>query len=227
MRIASFDTETTGIDLDKDEVVTASIVSVVDGKFDTKEWLLKTNIESNPSAYSKHLIDRETQLSDGLDYESTIIEIARTLVNDYDYIITANGTFDLTMVQNSFDRTNGEDYFDLSSISMIDIMVLDKYLDKYRRGSRKLMDLADHYRVNYEGIPHNSTFDAILTYGIYVMMLPQLEDMGHSVRDLPHLCEVEHRDQRRNLAEYFERVGKRATVTTGYPVNTGKIETGV
>lgn len=228
MRIVAMDTETTGVDYERDEIVTVSFVEVGDDeKFKIKEWLLKSSVESSPEAYGKHLVDRKDQLENGLEYDKTIVEICREIVEDVDYLITANGAFDLTMLQSSFNRTNGEDYFDLSTVKMIDVMVLDKYLDKYRRGNRKLTDLAKHYDINFEGIPHNSTFDSILTYAIYMRLSETMKQEGHSIDELPRICETQYHEQRKSLAEYFDRIGKRATITTGYPVNTGKIEIGI
>lgn len=228
MRIVAMDTETTGIDYERDEIVTASLVEVGDdGKFKVTEWLLKTNIDSSPEAYSKHLISREEQLEKGTDYDTGIEEICKELTEKVDYLVTANGAFDLSMLQGSFNRLTTEEYYDLSAIKMIDVMVLDKYLDKYRRGSRKLTDLAEHYGINYEGVPHNATFDSILTYAIFIKLRAVLESEGHPLETLPRLCETKYHEQKKDLAEYFDKIGRRATVTTGYPVNTGKIEVGI
>lgn len=228
MRIVAMDTETTGLDFERDEIVTASLVEVGDdGKFKIREWLLKTVVESSPEAYAKHQVSREEQLEKGTDYDAGIEEICEELTKRVDYLVTANGAFDLSMLQGSFNRLTTEEYYDLSAIKMIDVMVLDKYLDKYRRGSRKLTDLAEHYGINYEGVPHNATFDSILTYAIFIKLRGVLESAGNPLETLPRLCETSYHEQRRELADYFDRIGKRATVTTGYPVNTGKIEIGI
>lgn len=222
-KLIAFDTETTGIGK-ADQVVSASIVTRQGNDIGVTEWILQTTVPSSPEALSKHGITAEKQEAEGEPYVSTIEEIADALL-EADYVVTANGTFDLTMLQRSLDAFSEKDY-DLSSVKMIDIMVIDKYIDKYRKGSRRLEDLQKHYKVEVDGALHDATTDAILTYNLLFKMWPAISQAGITLEELPSLCEVQYNKQRKSLADYFKKVGKKATVTLGYPVTTSEIVVG-
>lgn len=225
MNIVAFDTETTGLDPDEDEIVTASIVKQVGKEYESTDWLLVTKKESSEEAFDKHSIDRNTQLEEGEDYASSIQDIAKELL-EADLVITANGAFDMTMLQKSLDRYVSGHSFDLSKVKMVDVQVIDKYIDKYRKGSRKLEDLAKHYGVGQSDKYHDASYDAFITYKVFIKQVPEIKDFGISIDNLHVICEREYNYQKKNLASYFKRVNKTAKVAQGYPVNTGVITVG-
>lgn len=219
----AFDTETTGLDAENDEIVSASIVREDNGIIAT-EWLLKTSIESTDEALSKHGITFEKTQKEGEDYVESIEDIASRLL-DADYVVTANGVFDMTMLQGSLDRFSDKEW-DMSSVKMVDIMVIDKFIDKYRKGPRKLENLRDRYGVSFDGDLHDATSDSIITFFIFIKQLKELKATGYSLQDTPSLCELEYGKQKDDLINYFNKVGRKATVSLGYPVSTGSVKIG-
>lgn len=225
MKAIAFDTETTGLDPNEDEIVTASILINENKKVEATEWLLKTSKESSEEAFEKHGISREAQIKDGEDYVSSIKDIAKELLSA-DIVITANGAFDITMLQKSLDKYAPDDDIDMSKVKMVDVQVIDKYTDKFRRGPRKLEDLAKHYGVSTNDSFHDSSYDAYITYQVFLKQLPKIKEFGISLDNLHIICEREYNYQKKNLAAYFKRVNKTAKVAQGYPVNTEVIEVG-
>lgn len=221
--IIAFDTETTGLDPKTSEIVTASIVKEESG-ISSVEWLLRTSIPSSDEAFEKHGITWETAKESGEDYLASIEDIASRLLAA-DYVVTANGVFDLTMLQASLDRYSEKEW-DLSTVSLIDIMVLDKFIDKYRKGPRKLENLKQHYGVEYSGELHDATTDAVITFFVLFKLLPLLKQQGFDLPSLPQLCEREYLKQKKNLISYFRRVNIKTVVTLGYPVTTEEIKIG-
>lgn len=223
-KLFGFDTETTGLDDKTDEIVTASIIEVSGDDLVVTDWLLKTDVVSSDEAFSKHKITKEYQDQNGEDYTVGIKRIAEKLLES-DLVVTANGPFDLTMLQSSLDRHDIS--IDLSSIKMYDVQVIDRYLDKYRKGSRKLHNLAKYYSIGVEDDSlHDASYDAILSLQIFFAQIPELEKRGIPETDYHTICEREYNTQKKNLASYFKRVNKKASIATGYPVNTGVIEVG-
>lgn len=151
----AFDTETTGVDVESDRIVTAAVVSVNDGPRSEREWLINPGVDIPETASKIHGITTERAQRDGADPIESIDAIVKALADAARQgtpIIAMNAPFDLSILDREARRYNvptlstwlDEDGVDLY---VIDPYVLDKYVDKYRRGSRTLTALAEHYEV--------------------------------------------------------------------------------
>ncbi len=66
----AFDTETTGVDVENDRVVTACLIKIVPGQLaETRNWLIDPGVEIPEAATAVHGVDTEKARNDGEDFD--------------------------------------------------------------------------------------------------------------------------------------------------------------
>lgn len=170
--LCGLDIESTGIDVFNDRIVTFSMVYSESANHAPiiLEWLIDPGIEIDPGASDVHGITTEHAREFGMKPEAALQEIADRLCTILDLgipIVIYNATFDTTMLLAEFERNNISFPFtpEQAFSSVIDPLVIDKQVDKYRRGSRKLVDTAALYGYT-EFAAHESTADVLATIHI-------------------------------------------------------------
>ena len=142
--LVGFDLETTGPDPDTARIVTACIV---EGN-DVHEWLVDPGVEIPAGATAVHGVTTEQARAEGVPADAAVLLILQTLRMYQDAghpLVAFNASFDFTVLDREA-RRHGLD--PLQPAPVVDPFVLDKQLDRYRKGSRKLVDVAAHYGVN-------------------------------------------------------------------------------
>lgn len=163
-RIAVFDTETTGLDLQTARIVSATVVEMdVNGDVvvDRPEWLADPEIEIPEMASNVHGITTEIARSQGRNYKEVISEILEVLRDCFQRgipVVAYNAPYDFTILYHQAIALGLEPIS--SPTPVIDPLVIDKTFDKYRRGKRKLEIVAEFYKVALDDA-HNSKADAI------------------------------------------------------------------
>lgn len=105
--------------------------------------------------------------------------------------------------------------------SLIDVLLLDRHFDKWRKGSRKLADVAAAYGVPV-GAAHDASADALMTAGILralVARKPILRQLS-----LPTLMSEQvkwWRAWKLDVNAYWTRVGKPQRATGDWPLHPG------
>lgn len=171
-----FDLETTGTDVEQDRIVTASIVSLTDaGRPNTREWLINPGIDIPVGATEVHGITTEHARENGQDPAEALHDLVCLLAMGMatgSPLAGMNLAFDLTILDRECRRhgiptlgqrlaaERGTD--DENIHPVIDIMLVDKAMDKYRKGGRKLVDLCNTYGVRLDDA-HQSTGDVLGT----------------------------------------------------------------
>ncbi|MGO4420227.1 3'-5' exonuclease [Streptomyces sp. MCAF7] len=165
--LAAFDTETTGIDVEQDRIVSAALV-VQRGAGslpEVRRWLVSPGIPVPEAASAIHgLTDAHLQRH-GRWPAPVVDEVARALAEQSARgtpVVVMNAPFDLTLLDRELKRhRNGSlsTYVSLRSLAILDPRVLDKHLDRYRKGRRTLTDLCAHYGVELTGA-HDAAADA-------------------------------------------------------------------
>jgi len=155
-----FDTETTGVDVNADRIVTATIARITPGQpLDIRSWLLNPGIPIPAAATAVHGVTDEQAGGEGQDPYEAIAEIAKTLAVACTTglpVIAFNASFDFTILEREC-RRNGSAF---ALPFVVDPFVLDKQLDKWRKGSRTLTATCEHYQVALNGA-HDATEDAL------------------------------------------------------------------
>jgi DNA polymerase-3 subunit epsilon len=167
-RLAGFDTETTGVDVEQDRIVTACIVEV-GGKTPplTANWLINPGVDIPEQASAVHGITTEKAKTEGQDAAEGIAELVAGLTQVVlagTPLVIMNAPFDLTILDREARRYGVQPLSAVigDELRVVDPRVIDKRLDKYRPGKRTLTDLCRHYGVKLDGA-HSADADAIAT----------------------------------------------------------------
>jgi DNA polymerase-3 subunit epsilon len=185
-RLAGFDTETTGVDVEQDRIVTACIVEV-GGQTPplTANWLLNPGVDIPEQASAVHGITNEKAKAEGQDAAEAIAELVAGLTQVVlagTPLVIMNAPFDLTILDREARRYGLKTLSDTvgSDLRVVDPRVIDKALDMYRKGKRTLTDLCRHYRVKLDGA-HSADADAIAACRVAWRLgcvYPPLAEMG-------------------------------------------------
>lgn len=162
--LAVFDLETTGLDLTQARIVTACAVRINEaGEVvgDNKEWLANPGIEIPEAASNVHGVTTEIARMKGADPKQVIAELLQTLRGFFAAglpVVAYNAPYDFTILHHEAIRHGLEPL--TNPMPIIDPLVLDKFVDTYRKGKRTLSVAASLYGVVLDDA-HNATADAI------------------------------------------------------------------
>lgn len=213
-----FDLETTGIDVETSRIVSASI-GVLDPSgacVERWDWLADPGVEIPLQASAVHGITTERARSDGRPAAEVVQEIIETLTGLFDRglaVTIYNAPYDLTLLAREAVR------YGLAPLSLpapiIDPLVIDKALDRYRKGKRTLEAAAAHYGVMLTDA-HDASADAIAAGRVAQAIARRYADqLGTDVHDLHQLQIGWCLDQAASFQEYIRRVKDPAFVTSG------------
>lgn len=172
--LAPFDTETTGINVEADRIVSATVARIKPGEpTDIRSHLIAVDIDIPEGAQAVHGISTEHARANGRPAAEVLDLVAGDLalaLRANVPVVGHNLAYDFTILDRDL-RRNGlptlEDRLDGRPIApVIDTYVLDKQVDRFRPGGRKLVDLCPHYGVRIDGA-HDSTFDAMASARIF------------------------------------------------------------
>lgn len=169
--MVGFDTETTGVATARDRIVTAALITRTGTDVSTRTWLIDPGVEIPTAATAVHGISTEKARAEGVAPEAALEEIAAALadaLNAGHPVVAYNAQFDLTILEHELARhglTSLVSRLDGGLIRpIVDPYVLDRHLDRYRKGSRKLIDLCTLYRVTVEADAlHSADADVLAT----------------------------------------------------------------
>jgi DNA polymerase III subunit epsilon len=161
--LAVFDLETTGIDIDTCRIVTAHVgVIGVDGHvLEQREWIIDPGVEIPTAATLIHGVSTERARLEGLPAVQGVVEIIEALTDAANRglpLVAYNAAYDLSVLDREAQRYGHEPL--RSPAPVIDPLVIDKAVDRYRRGKRTLTATAAHYGVPLDDA-HNAGADAI------------------------------------------------------------------
>lgn len=161
--LAVFDTETTGIATETTRIVSAHVsVLTPDGEStEGRNWLIDCGIDIPAQASAIHGITTERMRAEGAPAPDSIFEIVTLLQGFFDAgvpVVAFNASYDFSILDREAKRYG----FDpISSVRpVVDPLVIDKQVDKYRKGKRTLEAASAFYGVPLEGA-HDASVDAI------------------------------------------------------------------
>ncbi|GGU03600.1 3'-5' exonuclease [Streptomyces violascens] len=225
--LAAFDTETTGVDVEGDRIVSAALViqDGPDARPRSTRWLVNPGVPVPAGATAVHgLTDEHLQLN-GRWPAPVMEEVARSLAEQCAAgrpLVIMNAPFDLTLLDRELKRHRAASlshYLGQNPLRVLDPRVLDKHLDRYRKGRRTLTDLCEHYGVTLEGA-HDAAADALAALEVvravgrrYASRLERL-----TPTELHTLQATWHAAQARGLQAWFTRQGTPEVVDTAWPL---------
>lgn len=159
--LAVFDLETTGLDVTDARIVTAC-VAVIDSNgqtSDVAEWLVNPEIEIPEAASAVHGVTTEIARSQGAEASVSVTEIIAKLaeLNRSMPLVAFNAAYDFSVLKHEALRHQLQV---LEPKPVVDPLVIDRKLDKYRSGKRTLTLMCQLYGVPLDNA-HNSTADAV------------------------------------------------------------------
>ena len=161
--IAVFDTETTGIAPETTRIVSAhvSVLNPYGEVEDATDWLIDCGIDIPEQATAVHGITTERMRAEGAPAPDSIFEILtkiQAFLSAGIGVVAYNASYDFTILDREAKRY-GFDPLELPS-PIIDPLIIDKQMDKYRKGKRTLEAAAAHYGVELTDA-HAASADAI------------------------------------------------------------------
>jgi DNA polymerase-3 subunit epsilon len=227
--MCALDLESTGVDVENDRIVTAC-VAWLDGSGKAaprvRTWLAWPGIEIPEKVTEIHGITTEHAREHGLDAALVTAEVAAAIGEAAGAgipVIAFNAAFDLTMLDREVTRYDlGNFTWDLEAARVLvaDPLVLDKALDRYRTGPRKLADVAAHYGVKAEGA-HSADGDAVAAARVAWKIAAKYRHIGQMGRSqLMTFQKAAAAEQARSYAEHLRKQGddaKAALVNGAWP----------
>lgn len=145
-------------------LVSASVVLVdaLGAVVEEHEWLADPGIEIPAAAAHIHGISTERARAEGAPAEQVVRQVSETLANYFSQnipVLAFNAPYDFTVLAAECARHG---IAAPEPMPVLDPFVLDKQLDRFRRGKRTLVANCEHY-----GVPllaaHTSAADALAT----------------------------------------------------------------
>lgn len=216
--LVAFDLETTSADPD-----TARIVSAHLGEID---MIVDPGVPIPPESTTIHGITQTQAEEEGTAAWAAMSLLHAEIVRLVDAgipIVAFNASYDFTVLDREFRRHEAkapdEGTWRLPhGLLVIDPYVLDKQVDPYRSGSRKLVDAAKHY-----GVPlldaHEAKADADAAVGLARKIGERHPSVGDRDPFALHQSQILWAwAQRKSLEEYFRRSNPDAVVSPYWPV---------
>jgi DNA polymerase III subunit epsilon len=205
-QLGVFDLETTGIDVETSRIVSAH-VGVIDADgavVERVDWLADPGIEIPLQASAVHGITTERARGEGRPAREVIAEIIAALQSIFDRgmaLTVYNAPYDLTLLNREAIRHGHEPLS--APAPIIDPLILDRAVDRYRKGKRTLEAAALVYGVNLTDA-HDAGADAIAA-GRVAQAMARLyaADLGVDARQLHRAQVAWSAEQDASFADYM------------------------
>lgn len=210
-RMCGFDTETTGINVETDRIVTACVVQVGGGTpAEPAVWMANPGIDIPDAAAAVHGISTERARAEGRPAGEVVEELVTALAATVTAgipVVAMNANFDFTILDREARRHGVQPLTEVvgDQLRVIDPLVIDKQVDTYRPGSRNLGALCAHYQVPLDGA-HTADADAIAACRVAWRLGTVYPKLGALSLEELHSLQIEWaRAQGEDRAAYFRR----------------------
>lgn len=157
IQYVGFDTETSGPNPYQAEIVSACVGDQV--------WLLQPTAPIPEEATTIHGITTAQATADGVDHAAGVSAIRDAIYRRWEQgaaLCVFNAPYDCTLLDRECQR-HGVGKFEIRGV-VIDPYVIDRHVDRFRKGKRQLVDVAQHHGVDLSrGQAHGAKADADAT----------------------------------------------------------------
>ncbi|HEY3437901.1 MAG TPA: exonuclease domain-containing protein [Actinotalea sp.] len=210
--VVGFDTETTGVDVLTDRIVTAALVVQEVGPQGSSTtvttWLIDPGVPIPEGASQIHGITTEHARTHGRPASPALEELAGRLaehLGNGSPVVAFNAAYDLSLLDAEL-RRHGlptlPDRLGHEVRVVIDPLVLDRHLDRYRPGKRRLGNLCEHYAVGTSAHLHTADVDVLATLDVLRALVRRFPEAGSLSLDELHELQV---TAHRTWADGFNR----------------------
>ncbi|MER6396784.1 MULTISPECIES: exonuclease domain-containing protein [unclassified Kitasatospora] len=174
--LVGFDLETTGTDPTVDRIVTAALVDTVGARrLSATGWLVDPGVPIPAEAEAIHGIGDELVRSKGRPAKAAVDEIATALCERLAAghpVVAFNAPFDLSLLDAELRRHGLAPLAERLGgpvAPVLDALVIDRAVDKYRKGSRTLQRVCEVYGVELTDA-HEAGSDALAAVRVAVAL---------------------------------------------------------
>lgn len=214
--MVGFDTETTGVNPLTDRIVTAALITRTGaGEPTVRTWLIDPGVDIPAAASAVHGVSTERARAEGQQPADALDEIAGLLASALGAgvpVVGFNVQYDLTILEAELAR-NGlptlAERLGGTIRPVVDPLVLDRHLDRYRRGKRKLIDMCATYGVvvNADSL-HAADADVLATLDLVGAIAARYPTLGEVALSDLHDQQIEaHRVWALHFASYLAGKG--------------------
>ena len=195
--LLGFDTETTGVDVTGDRIVTVALVRRDSAGTRAQTWLIDPGVPIPAEAAAIHGITTEHARAHGRAPRGVLDEVAGQLAEALRGgvpVVAFNASFDLSLLDAEL-RRHGlatlSDRLGRAPRPVLDPLVLDRDADRYRRGRRTLGDLCLHYGVVGDGALHTAEVDVAATLDVLARLVERYAFLGRRDPEELHDLQVQ------------------------------------
>ncbi len=210
-----FDTETTGVSTESDRIVTAALIKRHGSEVHTETWLIDPGVEIPARATEVHGISTQHAREHGVAPARALEQIASQLADALAQgipVVGFNVQYDLTILEAELARHG------LATLSerlpggirpVVDPLVLDRHLDRWRKGPRKLIDMCRIYVVPVEADSlHAADADVLATLDLVKAIAERYPSVGQvGLTELHDQQAAAHRDWALKFAAWLKSKG--------------------
>lgn len=241
--LLALDLESTSTDPEEARIVSAALVFFDGAREYSRCWLADPGVEISEEATAVHGITTERVRAEGRPASDVILEIMHTIMRRPlgTPLVAFRSPYDLTVVDREARRYLRAE---LPECLVIDSSVLDKHLDRYRKGLRTLAATCEHYGVEL-GDAHDAKADALATVRLArvvgargqvvrkvwdgqtgaekAALVHHWESVRGDLKLLHAAQRTWYEDSMRGLAQHFEEKGEPKTISTDWPLIPAKV----
>lgn len=220
----SVDTETTGTSPARDRIVELAAV-VIDSDataVDSYRWIIDPGVPIPAGATNVHGFTNEFVQAEGVDPRRALSEFAELLQQHADLpVVIYNARFDWPLLVNEAARHD----VTLPTVNLIDPLVIDKAVDKYRRGPRTLIAATEQYDVDLDANDaHSAITDATVAGQVARKLFDLYPQLGnYSVEEFQDWQRESCDAQTLSYVEYRRRTDPEFSSPTGWPIPDGSL----
>ena len=229
--LLGFDTETTGVDPRADRLVTAAIVARSaagpDGRRQEEilTWLADPGVEIPEAAAGVHGITTERARAQGRPVEQVLEDVADRLasaMSDHVPVVAFNGSYDLTLIESELARhglATLERRLGRPVGPILDPLVLDRAVDRWRKSKRRLSDMCTVYGVHVNQALHTAEVDVTATLDLLQALAaahPRVARM--SLEDLQSFQAASHRAWAESFNDFLRSKGRTPDADPFWPL---------
>lgn len=225
--LAAFDTDTTGADVEEDRIVSAALVvqEAAGDRVRVTRWLVNPGVPVPPRAAGIHGLTDDHLRRNGRWPAPVMEELARALAEQCAAgrpLVVTDAPFGLTLLDRELRRHRASS---LTSrlrnvpLCVLDPHVLDRHLDRYRKGRRTLADLCALYGVagdGAHGAAAGATASLELVRAVGRRFSARLERL--TPPELHTLQAVWHAAQARGSQAWFATIGTHEAADPAWPM---------
>jgi DNA polymerase-3 subunit epsilon len=215
-----FDLETTGVDVETCRIVTAhvGVINAAGEPLETHSWLADPGVEIPEGASAVHGITTEYAQANGRPAAGVVAEVVdalRELLGRGIPVTIYNAPYDLTLLNREALRHGITPL--QTPRPIIDPLVIDKFVDRYRKGKRTLTAAAEQYGVDLTSA-HNAAADAVAAGRVAQALLAKYPaQLAIGLNDLHDLQTTWAAEQSASFQEYMRRSNPSFTTSTLWP----------